>query len=152
MKLKRIFVIAAMLLIGAASESFAFRGPIIPIPIPVPVGPAPMEYGAPEVVAVPFFYEGFWWYNDGGGWYRSHHRNGPWRDHYRGRVPSGVAHYSHGGHGGSHGGHPSAHGGHAGTSNHPSSAGHTGGHAGTASHSGSGSHSSHSGHDDKHQH
>ena len=96
MNFKRILVIAAMLLIGAASESFAFRGGvIIPIPIPVPVAPAPVYYGPPAVVAEPFFYGGFWWLNDGGYWYRSHHRHGHWGRPYRGRVPHGVSHYSH---------------------------------------------------------
>ena len=105
MKFKRIFVIAAMLLVGMASESFAFRGgPPILVPIPVPMVPAPMVYGPPEVVAVPVFYGGFWWFNDGGYWHRSRHRNGPWGHPYRGNVPHGVRNYSHGGHNG-HGGH-----------------------------------------------
>ena len=92
MKFRRAFIIAAMLLVGTASQSFAFRGAVL-VPVPVPVAPAPVYYGPPEVVAVPFFYGGWWWFNDGGRWYRSHHRHGHWGRPYRGSVPHGVRHY-----------------------------------------------------------
>ena len=74
MKIKRIFLIAAMLLAGTASQCFAWRAAVVvPIPVPVVRVPAP----APAVVvAAPVFYGGWWWWNSGGYWHRSYHRGG----------------------------------------------------------------------------
>ena len=82
-----------MLLVGVTDQSFAFHGPPIPIFVPVPVPAAPVV--APvAVVPGPFFYGGFWWWNDGGVWRRSYYNRGPWHA-YRGRIPYGVAYYRH---------------------------------------------------------
>ena len=101
MSIKRSIVIAAILLVGIADQSFGHPGVVVEVPIPVPV----VTVGVPVAVApVPFFFEGFWWWNNGGYWHRSQYEHGPWGHPYRGRVPGGVIRY-HNEHFGNRGGH-----------------------------------------------
>jgi hypothetical protein len=92
MKFKLTLISSALFLLVAAHQSSAFEGVVVPIPVPVPVVPVVQPV---EVVPVPFFFGGFWWWNDRGYWYRGYSERGPWGHPYRGRIPDGVVRYHH---------------------------------------------------------
>ncbi len=121
MKLKKSLINAAILLSCIAGSSSAFARTEIQVVVPVaPIVVAPVPATAPvAIVSVPFFFGGFWWWNDRGHWYRSHSNHGAWGHPYRGRVPEGVIRYhrehfvNHGRHGDRHyDEHYNNHGGH----------------------------------------
>ena len=92
MKLKHLLIVSAIVLAGLTNQKVASAGVVVGVSIPVPV----VAVEAPVAVApIPFFYGGFWWWNDGGYWHRSHYEHGPWGHPYRGRIPDGVTRYHH---------------------------------------------------------
>ena len=124
MHLKRSCIVAVLLLLGAVTPCFAFRGFLIPVPLPVPVAypqpvypqtyyaPAPVYYApapgyyapapsavysapAPAIgVPAPFFYAGFWWWSIDGYWHRSYSNRGPWGAPVYGRSAYYASRYA----------------------------------------------------------
>lgn len=69
-------------------------------PPPVVVIPRTYVYTVPDVSIDILFHGGYWWRPYGGGWYRSHSYNGPWKHMAPAYVPRAIievpyGHYRH---------------------------------------------------------